>query len=76
MVEVDYPSGPFFEHHHVVFAVDMEERGGKGLREQGFAYLAHGYECPHANPMLTGWGSIHDQQSIHSKDTDKTYSCG
>lgn len=49
VVELDYPFGPFFEHHHIMLAVDMKERGGKGRREQGFADLTQWDERPHAD---------------------------
>jgi len=67
VVEIDYPPGPFFEHHHIIFTVDMEERGGKGRCEQGFADWTQRDERPHAYPVLTGCNPIFCQSPIQNQ---------
>lgn len=53
VVEFDYPFGPFFEHHYIVFAVYVKEWSGKGRREQGLADLAQRDERSHTNAVFT-----------------------
>ena len=57
VVELDHTPGTFFEDHNIIFTVDVEERGGKGRREQGFADLSQRDERPNAYPLLAGCGS-------------------